>query len=73
VLLALKKSRMQQQQQQQQQQRIQFAEEVKIYEITPLQKALVHDMFYSEDSLADMRYEAFMESCGLDPSDFEYV
>jgi hypothetical protein len=74
LVAALKKSRMQQQQQQQQQQqrRIQFAEDVKIHEITPLQKALVHDMFYSEDSLADMRYEAFMESCGLDPSDFEY-
>ena len=31
-----------------------------------------HDMlFYSERELADFRYEAFIESCGLDPSEYE--
>ena len=50
---------------------ITFANEVEIYEITPLRKAYIDDMFYSEDALADMRYEAFMEKCGLDPTEFE--
>jgi hypothetical protein len=50
---------------------IQFAEEVRIHEITPLQKARIDDMFYSEEEMADMRYEAFMEKCGLDPNEFE--
>jgi hypothetical protein len=62
-VLALKKSHMER--------CIQFAEEVKIHEITPLRKACIDDMFYSEDALADMRYEAFMEKCGLDPDEFE--
>jgi hypothetical protein len=50
---------------------ITFANEVEIYEITPLQRAHIDDMFYSQDALADMRYEAFMEKCGLDPAEFE--
>jgi hypothetical protein len=50
---------------------IKFAEEVEIYEITPLREAYINDMFYSEDALADMRYEAFMEKCGLDVADFD--
>jgi hypothetical protein len=29
------------------------------------------DCYYTEDELADFKYEAFMEECGLDPSDFD--
>jgi hypothetical protein len=63
-VLALKKSHMERR-------NIKFDEAVIVYEITPLRKCYINDMFYSEDALADMRYEAFMESCGLDPAEFE--
>jgi hypothetical protein len=29
------------------------------------------DMFYTQDELADFKYSAFMEECGLDPEEFD--
>ena len=33
--------------------------------------SLIGVMFYSSDDISDFRHEAFLEECGLDPSDFD--
>ena len=33
--------------------------------------SLLDDLFWSDSELADFRYEAFMEECGLDPAEFD--
>ena len=39
--------------------------------ISKIRMSFVDDMFYTEDEIADFRYDKFMEDCGLDPNDFE--
>ena len=39
--------------------------------ISFMRKSMVDDMFYTEEEIADFKYEKFMEECGLDPSEFE--
>jgi hypothetical protein len=39
--------------------------------ISKIRASCWDDMFYTEDELADFKYTAFMEECGLDPADFD--
>ena len=39
--------------------------------ISKIRMSFVDDMFYTEDEIADFRYDKFMEDCGLDPNDFD--
>jgi hypothetical protein len=49
---------------------IQFADDVEVNEISRLRDSAIDFCFYSEESLSNFRYEAFMEDAGLDPSDY---
>ena len=39
--------------------------------ISKMRDSFAVNMFYSEDEIADFKYQKFMEDCGLDPSDFD--
>ena len=50
-----------------------FSEEVQVFEI-PWRESfsdIYDELFYSDEDIAEMRNEAFMESCGLSTEDFE--
>jgi hypothetical protein len=47
-----------------------FSDEVEIFIIPDLDEKSIDDLFYTEDECADMRHEAFLESCGLSTEDF---
>jgi hypothetical protein len=49
---------------------IKFADNIEVNEISRLQESAIDFCFYSEDALSNFRQEAFLESCGLDPSKF---
>jgi predicted P-loop ATPase len=49
---------------------IQFADDVEVNEISRLRNSSIDFCFYSEESLSNFRYEAFMEDAGLDPADY---
>jgi hypothetical protein len=44
---------------------------VEIMRFSKVRASCWDDCYYTEDELADFKYEAFMEECGLDPSDFD--
>lgn len=50
---------------------IQFADDVEVNEISRLRDSSIDFCFYSEESLSNFRYEAFMEDAGLNPSDYD--
>jgi hypothetical protein len=49
---------------------IKFADNVEVNEIARMRESATKLCFYSEDSISDFRYEAFMEACGIVPSEF---
>jgi hypothetical protein len=48
-----------------------FSDEVEIFIIPDLDENSIHELFYTEEEVADMRHEAFLESCGLSSEDFQ--
>jgi hypothetical protein len=48
-----------------------FSDKVEIFIIPDLDENSIEELFYTEDQVADMRHEAFLESCGLSPADFD--
>ena len=50
---------------------IQFSDSVEVNEISRLRDSSIDFCFYSEESLSNFRYEAFMEDAGLNPSDYD--
>jgi hypothetical protein len=50
---------------------VQWADAVCSKRISILRKSCYDDMFYTDTELSEFRYTAFMEDCGLDPSDFD--
>jgi hypothetical protein len=38
--------------------------------ISLMRQSFAENMFYSEEDIANMKYEKFMEECGLEPNDF---
>ena len=50
-----------------------FSEEVQVFEIPSRESFsdIYDELFYSDEDIAEMRNEAFMESCGLSTEDFE--
>jgi hypothetical protein len=50
---------------------IKFADNVEVNEIARMRESATDLCFYSENSISNFRYEAFMEDCGLDPADFD--
>ena len=44
---------------------------VQTFEVAKIRASCWDDCFFTEDELAEFKYQAFMEECGLDPSDFE--
>lgn len=49
---------------------VRFDEHVDSKDISRLRKSAIEDLFYNSTDLADFRQEAFLEECGLDPSEF---
>ena len=47
-----------------------FSDQVEVFIIPDLDENSINDLFYSEEEMADMRHEAFLESCGLSIEDF---
>jgi hypothetical protein len=50
---------------------ISFSDKVDSKEVPKLPRSQSADFFWDDEELASFRNEAFMESCGLDPADFE--
>ena len=50
---------------------ISFSDKVKVKEVPTIERSRSGDFFYDDEEIAEFRYEAHMEACGLDPSDFE--
>jgi hypothetical protein len=50
---------------------VQWSDSVCSKRISILRKSCYEDMFYTSNELSEFRHEAFMEECGLDPSDFD--
>jgi hypothetical protein len=50
---------------------IKFADNVEVNEISRLRESAIDICFYTEIDLSKFRHEAFCESCGLDPSEFD--
>jgi hypothetical protein len=50
---------------------ISFSDKVDSKEVPKLLRSQSADFFWDDEELANFRNEAFMESCGLDPADFE--
>jgi hypothetical protein len=48
-----------------------WADDVDSKHIYVLRKSCIDGMFYTSTDLAEFRYEAFMEECGLNPNDFD--
>jgi hypothetical protein len=54
--------------------KVKWREDTKLVEsmrISKVRASCWDDMFYTQDELADFKYLAFMEECGLDPADFD--
>lgn len=47
-----------------------FRDEVETKDISRLRKSAIEELFYNSTDMADFRTEAFLEECGLDPSEF---
>lgn len=39
--------------------------------ISTMRDSFAMNMFYSDEEIANFKYQKFMEDCGLDPSDFD--
>jgi hypothetical protein len=50
---------------------VRWSEDSQINIIERLSNSCIDEMFYTEDELGDQRHEAWMEECGLDPSDYD--
>jgi hypothetical protein len=50
---------------------ISFKEKPDVKNVPKLSRSQSDDLFWNDDELDAFRNEAFMESCGLDPADFE--
>lgn len=40
-------------------------------EVPTIERSKSGDFFYDDDEIAEFRYQAHMEACGLDPADFD--
>jgi len=49
---------------------VRFRDEVDTKVISRLRRSAIEDLFYNSTDMADFRQEAFLEECGLDPSEF---
>lgn len=50
---------------------VKWADDVDTKQISMLRRSAIDTMFYTSTDIAEFRYAAFMEDCGLDPADFE--
>ena len=52
---------------------ISFSEKNQVCEVPTLDRSRSAEFFYDDDEIAKFRNDAFLESCGLDPADFEHL
>jgi hypothetical protein len=50
---------------------ISFSNKVHVKEVPTIERSKSGDFFYDDDEIAEFRYQAHMEACGLDPADFD--
>jgi hypothetical protein len=50
---------------------ISFSNKVHVKEVPTIERSRSGDFFYDDEEIAEFRYEAHMEACGLDPADFD--
>lgn len=50
---------------------IRWSDEVATRSIQKIRQSMIDDLFYNSTDIAEFRYEAFCEECGIDPKDFE--
>jgi hypothetical protein len=50
---------------------ISFDTKVHVKEFPTIERSQSADFFYDDDEIAEFRYQAHMEACGLDPADFD--
>ena len=50
---------------------ISFSSKVHVKEVPTIERSQSGDFFYDDDEIAEFRYQAHMEACGLDPADFD--
>ena len=50
---------------------VRFSDTVDTKNISLLHRSALDDLFYASVDFKEMRYEAFMEECGLDPNEYD--
>ncbi|KAL3909400.1 MAG: hypothetical protein SGARI_002614 [Bacillariaceae sp.] len=50
---------------------VRFSDTVDTKNISFLHRSALNDLFYASVDFSEMRYEAFMEECGLDPNEYD--
>lgn len=50
---------------------VKWTDDVDVRRISRLRASVMDDLFYTDEEMAEFKYEAFMEEAGLDPTDFE--